>query len=96
MPLPHCAVAMLLYEEVMQYDVGMALVMFRRSNAYYSVEHACRSYYFWSCTENANVSLGWSHDYILLLPSGEQVCGYELMSLLYVWLAQLAKIFCAV
>ena len=86
MPLPHCAVAMLLYEEVMKYDVGMALVMFRRSNAYYSVEHACRSYYFWSCTENT-----------LLLPSGEQVCGYELMSLLYVWLAQLAEIFfCAV
>ena len=33
-----------LYEEVMKYDVGMALVMFRIKA--YSVEHACRSYYY--------------------------------------------------
>ena len=61
-PLPHlrCCYAVV-YEVVMKSDVGMALVMFRRSNAYI-VEHACRSHYFWSCTENT--------------PSSEQVCGY--------------------
>ena len=51
-----------------------------------------------SCPALKTLMSAWevSHDYILLLPSGEQVCGYELMSLLYVWLAQLAEIFCAV